>query len=1084
MSASYVQIAAGGNFENDKGTSLFAYNQKETRNYKSETFEIPFNSSGVSFGDKVVCNIPAKNDKIKRITAVTTLSPLYTTISSVSYVYPLYSTDVDGSVFTSYSSTQASIVPADTVGYFNTPYINYWATNYTGYLITVEYDAASSKFIFRSSTYAYIYFKNEQSASFWGFDIRSPDLLVSGYSAFKLINGQISGPLSIIQSGWITGISPPPASLKYINNVGSYIIKKASLHIGGQCIDELTGERLFIENDLNVPYENQAALTILEGKNDTSIASEYREYYTKLTFNIKEIDMRLLYRQDLQVKINFGTFSDIVGDADIPTTNGFSDGKSFKNVNIKNILFGQTSYTPRQITSLTYDKYIYMLFLYGGDTYWHVFYDTTKPIENPSSYYKWADVIPAYTNVAPNPYFINEYLYVSNFRYVWRMKINDIIENQKRTLYTTASYDVTVGNSITISNVDTSYTYVGQTYYLVDTNTNWASGYVTGFTSSTITMTIRQSQQIYNASVITWTISPTFTRSTYAILSDKLGNDAAIYARQSGQINKTFADARYLYMYCYLNYNASIPGMGTYGSWYSSSPPGGIVSTFTLTLKYFNKTTPTTGTQRTNIATYVRTNMYPQPTTVTWASEVVSFSNILVTFTATYPQPADTGHDFGSFLFETAAWIRYDTTKDINSIASYEYAIDNSQGFTAIKTLNSILSVPTLEFKPYSIGVAFDGRYLYTAFQSVSSDLIRSDTQKFLTGVLGNDYIRYATPYPYDVQFGLAVFDGRYLYFGNRDDNNNNIVVYDNSQNFNTPSAWSLISFSYDLYPAGYIPAFAPKLFDGKYVYWLSGSYLTISMSILRYDTTTKQLDYIIFKRNGTLTYSDGSVSKTIIFDSYSYNYSPVYYHVSSPIMTIGSRYIYISEVFGGDGIMTLQDFVRYDPLTLFTSFKSTLLVKYESGQGPGKSLIGQTDLNEFVMKAGKSSDQFTLRFVNPVREFWVVVQSPGRVKRLTLRLNDTILVDDDQTMTNTLRSFESHSQMPTSNVCVYSFAIDPEKLQPSGTLNMSRIAFPTLELGLVSQATSDLYVRVYAKTFNVLQCQNGLGGLLFNSAL
>jgi hypothetical protein len=206
-----------------------------------------------------------------------------------------------------------------------------------------------------------------------------------------------------------------------------------------------------------------------------------------------------------------------------------------------------------------------------------------------------------------------------------------------------------------------------------------------------------------------------------------------------------------------------------------------------------------------------------------------------------------------------------------------------------------------------------------------------------------------------------------------------------------------------------------------------------------------------------------------------------------------GPRYNYITQYNPNYEIyainMKTNTFIQLDTsiLNSLGPVSSSLIVNYHKIAKPPKSfkqLIGQTDLNEFVMKAGKSSDIFTLRFVNPVREFWVVVQSPGKVKRLTLRLNDTILVDDDQTMTNTLRSFESHSQMPTSNVCVYSFAVDPEKLQPSGTLNMSRIAFPTLELGLVSQAATDLYVRVYAKTFNVLQCQNGLGGLLFNSAL
>jgi hypothetical protein len=109
MSAAYVQLAAGGTFYNDNGKSLFSYTQTKPRDYTSETFEVPFNSSGVSFGSSVICNIPSKSDKIRRVTAITTLPALYTTISSTSYVYPLYSSQVDGSVFTSFSTTQPSI---------------------------------------------------------------------------------------------------------------------------------------------------------------------------------------------------------------------------------------------------------------------------------------------------------------------------------------------------------------------------------------------------------------------------------------------------------------------------------------------------------------------------------------------------------------------------------------------------------------------------------------------------------------------------------------------------------------------------------------------------------------------------------------------------------------------------------------------------------------------------------------------------------------------------------------------------------------------------------------------------------------
>ena len=171
------------------------------------------------------------------------------------------------------------------------------------------------------------------------------------------------------------------------------------------------------------------------------------------------------------------------------------------------------------------------------------------------------------------------------------------------------------------------------------------------------------------------------------------------------------------------------------------------------------------------------------------------------------------------------------------------------------------------------------------------------------------------------------------------------------------------------------------------------------------------------------------------------------------------------------------------------TNLPSTMIVKYETYTQPPPtnqiSLYGQTDINEFVFKQGRTTDSFPLEFVNPVREFWIVVQDPGVVSRIVLRLNNEIIIDDDKATTRYIRTFETHTTMPTSsNVNVYSFSIDPEQLHPSGTLNMSRVAYPVLDVTLESAPTSDLYLRVYSKSFNVLGYQGGIGGLLFNSAL
>jgi hypothetical protein len=188
-----------------------------------------------------------------------------------------------------------------------------------------------------------------------------------------------------------------------------------------------------------------------------------------------------------------------------------------------------------------------------------------------------------------------------------------------------------------------------------------------------------------------------------------------------------------------------------------------------------------------------------------------------------------------------------------------------------------------------------------------------------------------------------------------------------------------------------------------------------------------------------------------------------------------------------GGGFETYNDLVQFDPLTMDGgTLASSMIVKYETFDKPNplrsQSLYGQTTLNDFTLIQGQSTGSFKLDVRGPVREFWVTVDLPGVIKRVVFKLNNEILVDDDQVMTRYIRTFESHTSMPSSsNVCVYSVSWDPERLAPSGTVNMSRIAEQYVDVTLVSVAPSNLKVRVYAKVFNVLAIQGGIGNLMYN---
>lgn len=72
------------------------------------------------------------------------------------------------------------------------------------------------------------------------------------------------------------------------------------------------------------------------------------------------------------------------------------------------------------------------------------------------------------------------------------------------------------------------------------------------------------------------------------------------------------------------------------------------------------------------------------------------------------------------------------------------------------------------------------------------------------------------------------------------------------------------------------------------------------------------------------------------------------------------------------------------------------------------------------------------------------------------------------------------HTAAPVDNyIYVYSFALQPEILQPSGTANFSRIDNPTLHLK-ISESVDKSDINIYARNYNILRIINGISGVLF----
>jgi hypothetical protein len=1002
MSGAQVQLEAGGTFVQDPQHTLFSRKYDTREVYVAESFEVPFDRSVPAFGSTASARIPQKGELVRRLTVRSILPQLYTPLGP-GYVYPQYSDTVDGSVYVETSTL--AIQPGDFVGYFNTQFLSAWATNFVGYSnLNVAYDSTLNKFVF-TGVYSNIFFQNEGSASFWGFDIRSPDFFTaSGYPAYNFTGGTLTAPLTLVQAGWIRGFTPPPSNgFSYVDSVATKLIKSATLTVGGQTIDRLTSERLYLEQDLGVAYENQAALTILEGKNDTSVISTPREYYTKLTFNMDTLNMSELYRNDVRVDIEYEKFENLA--SNVITSNGFLDGASYVTSNLQAI--------------------------------------TADGTQNIFPY--WAAGWKNYIILGP--------MLNSSFR----------LYNQDNGTFYRWSPSSGATNA-------TKFTINGGTIY------SWSNQYIKKALISTV----------LSSNTTPWSVS------TYSFFMTFPGSP---FGEGKNYISFMVSDARYIYSFYSVNYFII-------GSTYTSLVSGSLDGTqkiWTIVYRFYNKTAPLSASDQTALANFW-TSYAGAFSSAVISSMNPDGSDVLVTGTLTYPTVQTPGDGYIPALnaHNNIIWGRYDSSANFNSSSSYTFTL-TPQGLPA--SLKDIFpGVYDLTSLPNDSGgflPSFDGRYIY--FPAGFLFVTQLDTTQFLDPA-GYKQVQISSLTPPVPVYGTGnqwVSDGRYVYLGSE----GTYSRYDSTKDINTQAAWEYYSGDNAVLNAGIMSV--PAGFDGRYVYFYSGPATgpTIKRKTLwhKYDTTkpynlTSSWEWIDFRINpdNTITRVGSNGSNPLITLDAHLSVVPStdpYYNL--PFMTMkfitGTRYIYIVEynnVTRDEGWI-LSDFIQYNPVTMSNVLSSSsIITKYEKYTAPpktGKMLYGQTDVETFTIQPGAQTSEFQLRFLNPVRELWISIDAPCVIRRLILRLNGEVLVDDDQVTTKTIRAFESHSCV--SNVAVVNFALDPETVAPSGSLNMSRIASPMLEIQLVSVPTATANVRVYSKSFNVFQANNGTGGLLFNSA-
>ena len=217
---------------------------------------------------------------------------------------------------------------------------------------------------------------------------------------------------------------------------------------------------------------------------------------------------------------------------------------------------------------------------------------------------------------------------------------------------------------------------------------------------------------------------------------------------------------------------------------------------------------------------------------------------------------------------------------------------------------------------------------------------------------------------------------------------------------------------------------------------------------------------------------------------------SPTQFKFASPylagryipkIFINGPRYVYMyTNDTGTYGNTQAKDIIRYDQYTQTPTLTASLLVDFEKHDDPPpeNQLIG-------VVQVAKSNSPLEMQFKGPVKEMWFTgipdstnvyqYSSIADQTALALTHGEEIVSRDvgSYIFYNTVQPFENHTVMPTRNFSMYSFEMNPESTTPNGTVNFSRIS---------EQIFSNASAIVWARSYNILKIQGGVGGLLFNS--
>lgn len=106
-------------------------------------------------------------------------------------------------------------------------------------------------------------------------------------------------------------------------------------------------------------------------------------------------------------------------------------------------------------------------------------------------------------------------------------------------------------------------------------------------------------------------------------------------------------------------------------------------------------------------------------------------------------------------------------------------------------------------------------------------------------------------------------------------------------------------------------------------------------------------------------------------------------------------------------------------------------------------------------------------------------------IKKETIQFNSRDIISfRDYEYFNWVHPYQYHINGPPEGINIYSFTLYPEKHQPAGSVNLSRINDISLKLTLSPDINQNntAKLRVYGVVYNILRISNGISGLVFSN--